>query len=96
MRHSRHTFAVELLLAGMPIDQVSILLGHSSVKVTEKHYAPFVKLRQEQLAQLARMAWEQMEEKRSATPVKSKKEAPKGKAATEADAIPTQALYRQL
>jgi integrase/recombinase XerD len=39
----RDTFAVELLLAGVPIDQVSLLLGHSSVKVTEKHYAPFVK-----------------------------------------------------
>jgi integrase/recombinase XerD len=37
----RDTFAVELLLAGVPIDQVSLLLGHSSVKVTEKHYAPF-------------------------------------------------------
>jgi integrase len=39
----RDTFAVELLLSGVPIDQVSLLLGHSSVKVTEKHYAPFVK-----------------------------------------------------
>jgi integrase len=53
----RDTFAVELLLAGVPIDQVSLLLGHSSVKVTEKHYAPFVKARQEQLAQSARKAW---------------------------------------
>ena len=34
----RDTFAVELLLSGVPIDQVSLLLGHSSVKVTEKHY----------------------------------------------------------
>jgi integrase len=39
----RDTFAVELLLSGVPIDQVSLLLGHSSVKVTEKHYSPFVK-----------------------------------------------------
>jgi integrase len=45
----RDTFAVELLLSGVPIDQVSLLLGHSSVKVTEKHYAPFVKACQEQL-----------------------------------------------
>jgi integrase len=35
----RDTFAVELLLAGNPIDQVSLLLGHSSVKITERHYA---------------------------------------------------------
>src|SRR5208282_2355683 len=45
----RDTFAVENLLAGLPIDQVSILLGHSSVKVTEKHYAPWVAARQQQL-----------------------------------------------
>jgi len=37
----RDTFAVELLLSGVPIDQVSLLPGHSSVKVTEKHYVPF-------------------------------------------------------
>lgn len=53
----RDTFAVELLLADVPIDQVSLLLGHSSVKITERHYAPFVKARQEQLAQSARKAW---------------------------------------
>ena len=40
----RDTFAVELLLSGVPLDQVSILLGHSSVKITEKHYAPWSKL----------------------------------------------------
>jgi len=45
----RDTFAVELLLAGVPIDQVSTLLGHSSVKMTETHYLPWVKARQEQL-----------------------------------------------
>jgi integrase/recombinase XerD len=45
----RDTFAVENLLAGVPIDQVSILLGHSSVKITEKHYAPWVLARQQQL-----------------------------------------------
>ena len=57
----RDTFAVEMLLAGVPIDQVSILLGHKSVKITEKHYAPFVKARQEQLAASVRQAWQQME-----------------------------------
>lgn len=46
----RDTFAVELLLAGVSLDQVSLLLGHSSVKITERHYAPFCKARQEQLA----------------------------------------------
>ncbi len=53
----RDTFAVELLLAGVSLDQVSLLLGHSSIKITEKHYAPFVKARQQQLEISARMAW---------------------------------------
>jgi integrase/recombinase XerD len=53
----RDTFAVEMLLAGVPIDQVSTLLGHSSVKVTERHYAPFVKARQMQLQASVRAAW---------------------------------------
>jgi integrase len=53
----RDTFAVELLLAGVPIDQVSVLLGHKSVKITEKHYAPWVKARQNQLEKAVQMAW---------------------------------------
>jgi integrase/recombinase XerD len=53
----RHTFAVELLLAGAPIDQVSLLLGHTSVKITERSYAPFVKERQLQLQKSVRNAW---------------------------------------
>ena len=36
----RDTLAVESLLAGVPIERISILLGHSSVKITERHYAP--------------------------------------------------------
>ena len=54
----RDTFAVEMLLAGVPLDQVSILLGHKSIKITEKHYAPWVKARQEQLAASVRRAWQ--------------------------------------
>jgi integrase/recombinase XerD len=34
-----------------------MLLGHSSVKITEKHYSPWVKARQEQLAASVRNAW---------------------------------------
>jgi len=56
----RDTFAVELLLARVPLDQVSLLLAHSSVKITEKHYAPFVKARQLQLENSVRMAWQSM------------------------------------
>lgn len=54
----RDTFAVEMLLAGVPIDQVSILLGHSSVRVTEKHYSPWVRARQDQLEKSVQSAWQ--------------------------------------
>jgi len=64
----RDTFAVELLLAGVSLDQVSLLLGHSSIKITEKHYAPFVKARQQQLEISARMAWPHMEQSRPTAP----------------------------
>jgi len=53
----RDTFSVELLLAGVPIERVSILLGHQSVRITEKHYAPWVKARQEQLEADIRRTW---------------------------------------
>jgi integrase len=74
----RDTFAVELLLAGVPLDQVSLLLGHSSVKITERHYAPFCKARQEQLAAAVKLAWKKNEKKPAATKrigVKSKAKA---------------------
>ena len=53
----RDTFAVELLLAGVPLEEVSILLGHSSIKVTERHYNPWVKSRQENLERLVEKSW---------------------------------------
>jgi integrase/recombinase XerD len=53
----RDTFAIEMLLAGVPLDQVSILLGHASVTMTEKHYAPWVKARQQMLSDNVKKAW---------------------------------------
>jgi integrase len=53
----RDTFAVEYLLAGMPLEEVSRLLGHSSVLITQKHYAPWVLQRQQRLAACQRAAW---------------------------------------
>lgn len=53
----RDTFAVELLKAGTPIERVSILLGHSSVRVTEKHYNPWNRARQEQAEADVSRSW---------------------------------------
>jgi integrase/recombinase XerD len=53
----RDTFAVELLLAGVPLETVSTLLGHSSVKITEKHYKPWVRSLQRKLEEDVRRAW---------------------------------------
>ena len=53
----RDTFSVELLLAGVPIEQVAVLLGHSSVRITEKHYSPWVRARQERLDADLERAW---------------------------------------
>ena len=53
----RDTFAVELLLAGVPLDRVSVLLGHSSIRITERHYAPWTRSRQEQIEADLRAAW---------------------------------------
>jgi len=51
------TFAAELLQAGVPIERVSVLLGHQSVRITEKHYNPWVRSRQEQLEADVTRAW---------------------------------------
>src|SRR6266850_5257751 len=53
----RDTFAVELLLAGVPLDRVSILLGHSSIRIAERHYAPWTRSRQEQIEADLKAAW---------------------------------------
>ena len=57
----RDTFAVGLLLAGVPLEHVSMLLGHRSVKVTEKHYSPWVRSRQENLERAVAGAWPKAE-----------------------------------
>lgn len=54
----RDTLAVELLLAGVPIERVSMLLGHESVKTTQKHYSPWVAARQAQLEDDVRRLWD--------------------------------------
>src|ERR1700733_2867199 len=60
----RDTVSVELLLVDVPIERVSILSGHQSVRITEKHYAPWVRARQEQLEADVRRTWETHEPQR--------------------------------
>ncbi|MGO8736648.1 MAG: tyrosine-type recombinase/integrase [Terriglobia bacterium] len=55
----RDTFAVALLQSAVPMDRVSVLLGHSNIKVTEKHYWTWVRARQEQLEADVRRTWGQ-------------------------------------
>jgi integrase/recombinase XerD len=53
----RDTFATDLLLAVVPLERVSMLLGHSSIRITERHYSPWVRSRQEQLEADVRRTW---------------------------------------
>jgi integrase len=48
----RDTFAVRALLRGMQLEDVSRLLGHSSVKITEAYYAKWVASRKVRLERL--------------------------------------------
>lgn len=54
----RDTFAVNLLNSGVALEDVSRLLGHRSISVTEHHYAPWVKSRQDRLEEAVRQTWE--------------------------------------
>jgi integrase len=56
----RDTFAVELLLANIPLEEVSKLLTHDSIQMTEKYYAPWVKKRLEKLHETMVAAMERM------------------------------------
>lgn len=52
----RDTFSVGLLNTGAELRTVQLLLGHSSIRTTEKHYAPFVQSMQRTLdAAVARL-----------------------------------------
>jgi len=53
----RDTFAVRLLREGVPLERVSKLLGHRSIKITEQHYWPWVQSLQTQLEEDIRRAW---------------------------------------
>jgi integrase len=53
----RHLFSVDLLSHGVPIEDVAILLGHSSSAITSKYYSAWVRTRQERLEANIQKAW---------------------------------------
>ena len=53
----RDTFAVRLLEKGVPIESVSVLLGHATIGITLKHYRPWVKSLQDKLEREVLSAW---------------------------------------
>jgi site-specific recombinase XerD len=54
----RHTAAVEWLKAGIPLEEVSRLLGHKTIRTTEKYYNAWVKSRQDRLDALVMATWD--------------------------------------
>lgn len=52
----RDSFAVDLLRNGVSLENVAVLLGNS-VKIAERHYAPWVKSRQDALEKEIEKAW---------------------------------------
>ena len=58
----RDTFAVELLLAGTALEDVSALLGHQSIRITELHYSSWVTARRDRLLNVVRTANERYTE----------------------------------
>ena len=66
----RDTFAVELLLGGLSMQDVSQLLGHRSVLTTERYYAPWNLARRSRLATLVKEIHRQDPILRAFTPKK--------------------------
>lgn len=53
----RDTFAVDMLSKGVPMEEVSKMLGHESIKTTEKSYARWAQTRQDRLNKLVIGTW---------------------------------------
>jgi len=54
----RDTFAIELLNAGVPIERVSMALGHKNIAITQQCYLPWIEARQRQLEEDQVRSWE--------------------------------------
>ena len=80
----RDTFAVDLLEKAVPMEEVSRLLGHTSIRITEKHYAKWSRGRQDRLDNLVSETW-----------VARKKKGRSGRKPKAASKPPVQALKRK-
>jgi site-specific recombinase XerD len=55
--HRFRVFALDLPSCGVSLKNVSVLLGHSSIRITEKHCARWVKPPQLALAEVIKKIW---------------------------------------
>jgi integrase/recombinase XerD len=53
----RHSFSIHLLDAGMSLESVATLLGHSSTKTTERYYKSHTRLTQDRISLELQAAW---------------------------------------
>jgi integrase/recombinase XerD len=53
----RHTFATQCLATGVPLEDVAMMLGHSSTRTTERHYLHWIKARADRLEASVRQSW---------------------------------------
>jgi integrase/recombinase XerD len=53
----RHTCITNWLSAGVPVETVAVLAGHSSTRVTMRHYSHWVKARQDNLETEVKKSW---------------------------------------
>jgi site-specific recombinase XerD len=53
----RNTFAVHLLEKGLPLETVSLMLGHQSVTTTERYYTDFTTGYMDQAETKVRKVW---------------------------------------
>jgi site-specific recombinase XerD len=60
----RNTFCVDLLEKGVPLETVSLLLTHESIKTTEQYYAAFTEGYMERAARMLKKAYELKEGER--------------------------------
>jgi len=57
-RQLRRTFDVGLLQSGsVSIEELSVLLGHKDIRVTQKHYSVWVPGRRDALEKAVRQSW---------------------------------------